>query len=46
MKYRYKQKHKDATKTQLQVINNKTLKIVYMQNGNKLDQAMVAYSEK
>jgi len=43
MKYKYKSKHRDIVKTKLQFINNKVLKIVYMQNGNKLAQAMVAY---
>ena len=43
MKYRYKQRYKDTMKTKLQFINNKVLKTIYMQNGNKLAQVMVAY---
>ena len=43
MKYRYKQKHRATMKTELQFSDNKTLKMVYMQNGNKLARAMVAY---
>ena len=42
-KHRDKQKHGDTAKTKLQFINNKVLKIVYMQNGNKLAQVMVPY---
>jgi len=42
MKYKYEQKHKDTMKAKLQFINNKVLKILYMQNGNKLAQMMVA----
>lgn len=30
-------------KTKIQFIDNRILKIVYMQNGNKLDQGMVVY---
>ena len=43
MKYIFKQKHRATTKTELQPIDNKILKIVYMQDGNKPAQAMVAY---
>ena len=43
MKYIFKHKHKATEKTELQFIDNKILKIVYMQNGNKLDSVMVAY---
>ena len=43
MKEKYKQKHNDTTKTRLQLFNNKVRKNVYMQNGNKLARAMVAY---
>jgi len=42
-KYRYKHKHKVATKIRLHFINIKELKYAYIQNGNKLAQAMVAY---
>jgi len=43
MKYIYEQKPRDTAKTELQFINNKVLKIVYMHNGNKLAHVMVAY---
>lgn len=43
MKYRFKHKHKATMEIELQFIDNKTLKIVYIQNGNKLAKAMVAY---
>ena len=43
MVYRYDQKHRVIAKIELQITNNKELEIVYMQNGNKLAQAMVAY---
>ena len=43
MEHRYEQKHRDTVKTELKFTNNKGLEIVYMQNGNKLAQAMVAY---
>lgn len=43
MKYRYKQKQRDTAKTELQFINIRVPKIVYMQNQNKLAKAIVAY---
>lgn len=43
MKYKYKQKHIDTTKTKLQFIDKNVPKNIYMQNGNKLTQAMVDY---
>jgi hypothetical protein len=42
-KYRYKHKHRDAAEIKLHFINIKELKYAYIQNGNKLARAMVAY---
>ena len=43
IEYRYKNKHKDAVEIELCFINIKELKYVYIEDGNKLAQAMVGY---
>ena len=43
IEYIYKNRRRDAAKIILHFINIKELKYAYIQNGNRLAQAMVAY---